>query len=63
MAKSVAPMALEPPTPIHCRQLVIPNTAPATAPPAGPSTMALIATGITLKVMASGPIFRYPRGV
>ena len=28
----------------------------------GPSTMALIATGITLKVMASGPILQVPKG-
>ena len=37
--------------------------APATAPPTGPRTTALMATGITLKEMASGPMFRYPSGV
>ena len=63
MLKSIAPIALLPPMPMHCKKLVMPKTAPIAAPPAGPSVIAAIATGITLNVIASGPIFRYPRGV
>ena len=63
MLKSIAPIALLPPMPMHCKKLVMPKTAPIAAPPAGPSVIAAIATGITLNVIASGPIFSYPRGV
>ena len=63
MLNSMAPMALMPPIPMHCRKLVSPKTPPAIAPPTGPVAIAAMATGITLNVIARGPIFRYPRGV
>ena len=46
------------PTPIACRKLVRPKTDPAMRPPTGPRASADTATGITLNVMASGPMFR-----
>ena len=49
--------------PIACKKLVMPNTPPVTAPPRGPSAIAATATGIIFNVTASGPMFRYPRGV
>ena len=49
--------------PRHCKKLVIPNMPPKIIPPTGPRAMAPMATGIMLKEMASGPIFKYPRGV
>lgn len=53
MLNNIAPIALVPPSPIHCPKLVSPKIAPAIAPPVGPSTTALIATGITGAVGAA----------
>lgn len=40
ISKSTRPIALVPPMPTHCKQLVIPNTPPKIAPPTGPSATA-----------------------